>query len=412
MANLSGNTQAILLLTAPLINGKIENDDPQLLSDGAYRRLARWLHGQSLSPADLLGRDAKVISHSAKHELNLPPLKPLLERGFQLSQAIERWSQRGIWVASRADASYPQRFKERLGDVAPPVIYGCGDAQLLGRGGLAIVGSRNASQPLLSFTIDTARQCAESGFAVISGGARGVDQAAMQGAGAAEGQVIGVLADSLERAVIKREHRDPLMNGSMVLCTPYDPQAGFNVGHAMQRNKLVYALSDAALIVNADFERGGTWAGAVEQLEIFKQIPIYVRQVSEINKALGALMRKGANLWPDPTNAKSFNDIFSQDPKLHTDDAPTGLFDLPDPGTSSGHQQRKRSLPESADAAAVLEKCVQRLILQAEMPLTEDGIATQLAVTKPQARTWLKHLCEKGLLVRRTRPVRYEPAYE
>ena len=35
----------------------------------------------------------------------------------------------------------------------------------------------------------------------------------------------------------------------------------------MQRNKLIYALADAALVVNSDYEKGGTWAGAVEQLE-------------------------------------------------------------------------------------------------------------------------------------------------
>jgi hypothetical protein len=35
----------------------------------------------------------------------------------------------------------------------------------------------------------------------------------------------------------------------------------------MQRNKLIYALADAALVVNSDFEKGGTWAGAIEQLE-------------------------------------------------------------------------------------------------------------------------------------------------
>ncbi len=412
MANLTGNTQAILLLTAPLLNGKSEKNGPRLLSDGAYRRLARWLRGQSMSPFDLLGPDAEAISHTVEQELKLPPLRPLLERGFQLSQAVEHWGQRGIWVVSRADVNYPKRFKERLGDVAPPVIYGCGDAKLLGMGGLAIVGSRNVSQSILDYTADIARRCAESGFPVISGGARGVDRAAMQGAGAAEGQVVGVLADSLAQAIIKREHREPLMNGRMVLCTPYDPQARFNVGHAMQRNKLVYALSDAALVVNADFEKGGTWAGAVEQLDTFKQIPLYIRRVSESNKALDALMRKGASAWPDPINAKSFADVFSQDPKSMIDDAPLGLFDSSDAGISNGHQLRRRALHESADAAAVLEECVQRLILKAEMPLTEDGIATQLAVTKPQARTWLKHLCEKGLLVRRTRPVRYEPAYE
>ncbi len=409
MTSLSGNTQAILLLTAPLINGKRESDGPRLLSGGAYRQLARWLHGQSLSPSDLLGRDGDAISQSAEQELDLPPLQPLLGRGFQLGQAVERWSRRGIWVASRADANYPRRFKERLGDAAPPVVYGCGEASLLGRGGLAIVGSRNVSEALLRYTAEVARTCAESGYAVVSGGARGVDQAAMQGAGAAEGQVVGVLADSLERAVIKREHREPLMSGAMVLCSPYDPQAGFNVGHAMQRNKLIYGLADAALVVNADFEKGGTWNGSVEQLATFRQIPIYVRQDKHGNKALDALLRKGARPWPEPNDATSFAQVFSQEPNSTPSSAPLGLFDSQDTPTKNGHSTSEPA-SEASDAAAELEQCVQRLIMQAEMPVTEDDLANRLAVTKPQARTWLKHFCEKGLLVRRARPVRYELA--
>ena len=65
----------------------------------------------------------------------------LIQRGFLLSQALERWQARAIWVVSRADPGYPRRFKRRLGKNAPPVLYGCGDADLLesgaGRGGIA-----------------------------------------------------------------------------------------------------------------------------------------------------------------------------------------------------------------------------------------------------------------------------------
>ena len=60
------------------------------------------------------------------------------------------------------------------------------------------------------------------------------------------------------------------------------PRAGFNVGHAMQRNKLIYALADAALVVSADFNKGGTWAGAIEQLEQLNYVPVYVRSTGEL----------------------------------------------------------------------------------------------------------------------------------
>ena len=45
----------------------------------------------------------------------------------------------------------------------------------------------------------------------------------------------------------------------------------------MRRNKLIYALADAALVVNADYNKGDTWTGAAEQLDKLKLVPIYAR---------------------------------------------------------------------------------------------------------------------------------------
>ena len=129
------------------------------------------------------------------------------------------------------------------------------------------MGSRNVADDLISYTEDVGRLAARARRTLVSGGARGIDQAAMRGALDAGGTVACVLADGLKRAATRREHRDALMAGRLVLICPYDPAAGFLVGHAMQRNKLIYALANAALVVSAEFEKGGTWAGAVEQLD-------------------------------------------------------------------------------------------------------------------------------------------------
>ena len=88
----------------------------------------------------------------------------------------------------------------------------------------------------------------------------------MRGALEAGGRSVGILANGLERAALNRENRAALLDGRLLLVSPYDPAARFVVGHAMQRNKLIYALSDAALVVNSDHGHGGTWAGATEQL--------------------------------------------------------------------------------------------------------------------------------------------------
>ena len=90
------------------------------------------------------------------------------------------------------------------------------------------------------------------------------------------------------------------MNGRLTLISPFDPSVGFNVGYRMQRNKLIYAIPDAAIVVNSDYRKGGTWTGAVEQLEKLRLVPVYVRVSGTPSRGLEALRSKGALPWPDP----------------------------------------------------------------------------------------------------------------
>ena len=100
-------------------------------------------------PADLLSVDGSGLFVELGRIVNSDRLKRLIARGFLLSQAIERWQARAIWVVSRADEGYPARLKERLKDLTPPLLYGCGDSTLLKTGGLAVVGSRHADPAVL-----------------------------------------------------------------------------------------------------------------------------------------------------------------------------------------------------------------------------------------------------------------------
>ncbi|HDH26518.1 MAG TPA: DNA-processing protein DprA, partial [Actinobacteria bacterium] len=104
------------------------------------------------------------------------------------------------------------------------------------------------------------------GLPVFSGGARRVDQLAMAAALDAGGSVVGVLADSLERQIRKPDTLVALDGGQICLITQQHPRAGFSVGAAMGRNKLIYALADVTVVVASDRGRGGTWQGAVEAL--------------------------------------------------------------------------------------------------------------------------------------------------
>ncbi len=58
------------------------------------------------------------------------------------------------------------------------------------------------------------------------------------------------------------------------------PEAGFNAGNAMGRNRYIYALADQALVIDSALRSGGTWEGAVENLQ-HGWVPMYVRSPGE-----------------------------------------------------------------------------------------------------------------------------------
>src|SRR5664279_2743959 len=350
---LSQDSQAILLLTAPLMTGRME-PSTDLLTPGEYGHLVVFLHEVQRSPGDLLTADADSLLRQCQGVVDGDRLRKLLGRGFLLSQAVERWQTRAIWVVTSADASYPHRFKERLKDDAPTVLYGCGEAPILETGGLAVIGSRNATPELLTYTERIGQLAANAQQTVISGGARGIDQAAMRGSLEAGGTAAGILADSLERAVLNREYRSPLMEGQLVLVSPYDPMAGFNVDNAMQRNKLIYALADAALVISSDYQKGGAWAGAVEQLTKLRLVPVFVRSQGEIDKEL---QNMGALPWPNPSNAEDLVRILTpeRDPGTTThneEQAPDPVHEsIPEPPATTGTKPtpaKRRSKPRKS----------------------------------------------------------------
>lgn len=420
--SLSDNTQAILLLTAPLIVGRGQ-PSANLLSPGEYKRLARHLHQLGKVPADLLSGQAETVLREVHQTIDSERLKGLLGRGLALSQAIDRWQTRSIWVVSRADAEYPQLLKDRLKDDRPAVIYGCGERSILEGGGLAVVGSRDVDDALIDYTQSVGRMAAKAGKTLVSGGARGIDQAAMRGALEAGGRVIGVMADSLEKTALNRDHRAMLMEGQLVLISPYDPGAGFNVGNAMQRNKLIYALSDAALVVNSDLGKGGTWAGAVEQLDKLRLVPVYVRSSGAENKAFAALQQKGALPWPNPMDSEGLvaalsaenvlrdskpvpaqmgleaTDLLtppeSQPPEEVTVAAPVPLPVTPEPALVTPPSEDKDE--PVVDPAEMLFDAAKRAISQVLVrPKKDAEIAEALKVSKAQVKDWLLTLMETG----------------
>ena len=82
-----------------------------------------------------------------------------------------------------------------------------------------------------------------------------------------------------------------------MLATPYSPHASFNVGMAMSRNKLIYTLSDFALVIASDAEKGGTWAGAEEALKA-GWVPVFVVDGPDVPAGNRLLIKRGAIPFP------------------------------------------------------------------------------------------------------------------
>lgn len=419
MTPLTQNTQAILLLIAPLVAGRGDLS-AKLLSLGEYNRLARLLREKQKQPADLIGNDADEVINLCAQQFGKERLDMLLGRGFLLSQAIERWNARNIWVISRADSIYPKRLKTRLKEDAPPLLYGCGDLALLEKGGLAVVGSRHVDEELISYTEGIGKLAAEAHRTLVSGGAKGIDRAAIKGALQSGGEAVAVMSDSLERAAVAFENREPLMDHRLVLVSPYDPAAGFNVGNAMQRNKVIYAIADAGLVVTSDFETGGTWAGAIEQLERFHFVPVFVRNGNHVGRGNSALIHHGGVPWPNPQNGDELARVLvsalesvAAEPKQETlsfalreQQTPYQIKSdevLPTIPQPEQNLYEAKWLPAQTLFDAV-GKILKRELIVAK---TEAEVAGLLDVSKSQAKAWLTKLVEEGQLEKTAKPVRY-----
>lgn len=392
---LTRHDEALLLLTIRL--GKQPPGAPTPLSAAEWGRLAQWLNGHSLAPADLLrGPLDETLAGWADTKISLPRLEALLNRTAALGLALDRWTQAGVWIVTRASESYPSRLKKRLRTVAPPVLFGIGSPALLERGGVAVVGSRHADESDLALATQLGAQAAEEGVTLVSGGARGIDEAAMRGAVQAGGSAVAVVADTLLRKASHADYRRAILEERLTLLSPYHPEAGFDVGNAMGRNRYIYCLADGAVVVCAEQGTGGTWNGAVEALA-HQWVPVWVAAPRQATSGTAALEARGARRLPEPL------------PRLAT------LFDpLPARPTITQPLLFETQTLYHADSTApspvveFYDLFLERLrSLTAREPATLDALEA-LQLHRSQLKLWLNRAVEEQRVRKLVRPVRYE----
>ena len=214
-----------------------------------------------------------------------------LEKRANYAFLAEELVNNNISAISVMEPDYPNQLKRNLVKNAPILFYCKGNSDLLKKESIAIVGSRNGSQAALLFTDQVARAATEKKQVVVSGFAKGVDLQALDSTLVYHGQSIIVLPQGIltYRSNTYYQH---IVKGDVLVTSPYHPKTPWDVGLAMDRNKIIYGLADEIYVAESD-SKGGTWEGAQDGLK--KKRKIYVRKPGEGEKnANDILISKGA----------------------------------------------------------------------------------------------------------------------
>ena len=407
----SGNSDAVLLLTAHLSGSDDSGAKP--LTTEEWWAFANWLKERNATLEYLLENVDEVLGGRSDPRGTTERIKRLLDRGSALGLAKDKWAQAGLWWLTSADDDYPARLKKRLGQASPAVLYGCGCRTLLcsmSYRGIAVVGSRAASENDLSWTQAFGEAVAGAGYSVVSGGAKGIDQAAMFGALDREGTVVGILADSLLRASSSKMYRSYLRSQNLVLVSPFNPEAGFTVGRAMQRNRYIYCLSDKALVVHSGI-KGGTWEGAIENMKR-QWVPIWVRQDSDdspgntallsVHHAQGPPQEVIQQICVSDQSAASSGQI--EDDSLYAD---TEVGTAPS-GAGNVSEQPEHTSPQK-QAPSVISDLYGHFIQSLQERLTNGSIEkseleNHYGLVNTQFDTWMKRAVEENVVTKESNP--------
>lgn len=244
------------------------SDDCCPLEPSEWTKLADAMIAQKLQPKDIPDfSENEMKQYFGYGASEIERIKNLLDRAGSLGFELERLSSMGINVITRADKGYPEALKKKLKGGCPPLFYYAGELALLHRKTVGFVGSRTVGDEDMAFTEKTVGKINQHGLGVVSGGAKGIDRTASAASLSNGSFCIEYLSDSLAREIKRKDVISEIQDKRLLLLSIAKPDAGFNTGMAMQRNKFIYAQSEATVVVRSDYNKGGTWAGANEALK-------------------------------------------------------------------------------------------------------------------------------------------------
>lgn len=250
--------RCMLLLFMPLMGEK-----PLRAAD--FRRMEQLLEtaGPAGTADDALTADELVRLGLSREEAGRVLIR--LAQGAVLDQQLRQLSGRGIVPITRISPEYPRRLLEQLGRRAPLVLYCAGNLALFQKECVALVGSRRLRPPGAEFARRLGETAAREGLVYVSGGAVGADSAGYEGNMENGGAAILFLPDSLLARM--RTMEAELVSGRVLLVSEDGYAQSFSAQRAYSRNRLIHAMGEKTFVAQADYGKGGTWNGVLENLQ-------------------------------------------------------------------------------------------------------------------------------------------------
>lgn len=231
-------------------------------------------------------------------QLETERLSDLLARRQQLDPEalLTRVERAGGWVISIQDADYPEQLRELFDP--PTVVYGLGSRPQFGRPQLAIVGARRMTsygkQVIESFMADLA----PAHPVVVSGLARGVDGQSHQSALQHELTTWAVLGSGFGQ-IYPPEHKQlalKIVHAGGTLLSEYWPDEQPMPYHFPARNRIIAALANVVLVVEAD-EKSGSLITVDHALDLGREVfAVPGNLTSRQSRGTNLLLRQGAGI--------------------------------------------------------------------------------------------------------------------
>ena len=180
----------------------------------------------------------------------------LSEKSRLKNYVFKGWQEKAVPIC-RISSLYPARLRQKLGLDSPGVLWAKGDFSLLEKPAIALVGSRELREENAAFAAEVGKQAALQGFVLISGNARGADRIAQESCLKNGGQVISIVADSLQ---------DKTLQDNVLYLSEDSYDLPFSAQRAHSRNRLIHAMGQMTFVAQSNLEKGGSWSGAVENL--------------------------------------------------------------------------------------------------------------------------------------------------